>query len=386
MSDEAVRQSMSIRGSRRAVGPLILILGMAATGCNALQRPSPTPIPSQNAYGGGARQVVAAEVEDFGWTEDGEVYFSLAVEGGRRWYQFDPATGSTRESQPPRPEVPPEAYERLTEGGTVQVLTAIVSPSGDKILYERRPEGFTTPSFETPIPDYSPPSELWLAEGTGVTRSRLGPLCGTLNPEVTWLQDETLVFGSCAPPMGLSIIFLLADLDAQAIQEISFLGATGGEEILPFQADVSHDEQWLAFTDGASEHLWRIPVSDLVGQIGQPLSTAQLVPVDGPLYSPEWSPDDRWIYYWQSPPYGPDSDFYDLVLMRANPTTGNTEQVLTSDDLITEMGSSGYSTLGFTFGIAPDWRLSSDAGQALIRISETSRTAPGLLILSLAGR
>ena len=132
--------------------------------------------------------------------------------------------------------------------------------------------------------------------------------------------------------------------------------------------------------------MWRIPVSDLVGQIGQPLSTAQLVPVDGPLYSPEWSPDDRWIYYWQSPPYGPDSDFYDLVLIRANPTTGNTEQVLTRDDLVTEMGSSGYSTLGFTFGIAPDWRLSPDAGQALIRISETSRTSPGLLILTLAGR
>ena len=103
MSDEAVRQSMSIRGSRRAVGPLILILGMAATGCNALQTPSPTPIPSQNAYGGSARQVVAAEVEDFGWTEDGEVYFSLTVASGLRWYQFHPATGTTNESPPPHP-------------------------------------------------------------------------------------------------------------------------------------------------------------------------------------------------------------------------------------------------------------------------------------------
>src|SRR3989304_5231036 len=224
MSDEAVRQSMSIRGSRRAVGPLVLILGMAGTGCNAFQRPSPTPIPSQNAYGGSARQVVAAEVEDFGWTEDGKIYFSLAIAGGLRWYQFHPATGATNESPPPHPVVAPEDYDRLTEGGTVEVMGTVVSPSASRILYERRPEGYTPPSFQTPIPDYFPPSELWLAEEGGITRVRLGPLCGPLNPGVTWLQDEALVFGSCTPPMGMAFVYFLADLDARPIREISFLG------------------------------------------------------------------------------------------------------------------------------------------------------------------
>src|SRR3989304_7146554 len=112
MSDEAVRQSMSPRGSRRAGGPLILILGMAATGCNALQTPSPTPIPSQNAYGGSARQVVAAEVEDFGWTEDGKIYFSLAIAGGLRGSQFPPATGATKGEPPPSPLVAPAGHDR----------------------------------------------------------------------------------------------------------------------------------------------------------------------------------------------------------------------------------------------------------------------------------
>jgi Tol biopolymer transport system component len=362
---------------------VLLALAELTAGCARASTPTATSSPFLNAYGGSASQVVASKVDDFGWTEDGEVFYSIVTDAGTKWYVFDPETGVTRETLPQRPEVPPEVYDRLTEGGTVEVLTTIVSPSGERILYERRPEGFVLPSFETPIPDYYPPSELWLAEEQGATRARMGGLCGSLDREATWLQDESVVLGSCSPHMGLSIMFYIADLNTRTLRGVRFSAATGEEDLLPFQADMSHDGQWLAFADYDMLGLWRVPFSSLSALIGGPLDQSYLVPFDDIFHSPQWSPDDRWIYYWHTPPYGPDADFYDQVLMRVDPETGSAEEVLSKQELLAQMGSEAYWTLGFSFGYRPDWRLSPDGSYSLVRITETSRTGAGLLILTL---
>jgi len=365
------------------VSSAVMFLG----GCTSIRPPTPTPALSTNAYGGTALQVVAAKVEGFGWTGEGEVFYSVEAGSGLRWYLFDPETGATRETLPLRPEVPAEVYDLLTEGGTVEVITTIVSPSGQRILYERRPEGYVRPSFETPIPDYYPPSELWFTEDAGRSRTMIEAnfayRCGIPDPMATWLRNETLVVGYCSPLMGLGTYFIV-HLESMSFDDLVFFEPTGVEQILPLQSEVSHDERSLAFTDMAL-HLWVMPMENLRARLWQPLDPGYLVPLEDIVLSPQWSPDDRRIYYWRTPPYGPDADFYDQVLMRVDPETGSTEEVLSRQRVLAQMGSDAYWTLGFSFGYRPDWRLSPDGSYGLLRVVETRRTTPGLLLLSLEG-
>lgn len=358
-----------------------LVAFAAACTFNAGGPPTPSPTPSGTTEV--AQGVVLAQVDRFGWTEDGRVFYSVRAEDGPQWSVHDPLTGVTEPW--PSPDPSPEVMGRLSEGGATQVLQAIVSPSGARILYTRLPDGYVRPTSDPPIPDYYPPAELWLAAGDGNGRTKLeedfAGQCGDLKPEAAWLGGESLVIGECSPYLGLPSSFV-ADLVLEDADPLFFYQPDGVEQMLPGQIAISHDGQWLVMVDIPRTDLWRIPVADLFQRVGSALAANERLAAEGVMLSPQWSPDDRWLYFWHTAAFGPDTDACDVSLMRLEHETGQLEEVVSKPQLIASMGYARY--LSFTVcGREPDWRLSPDGTLALVRVLDTIDTDPGLLLLPL---
>jgi len=161
MDDNSLFRRIELR--RCAGGAAAAGLAVLSVACSLFGDRQPAHTPTRSGSVGQAQEAVQAQVDQFGWTEDGKVFHSIKVDDMPQWYNFDPVTATTEAWA--RPDLAPEVMDRLSEGGSVEVLQKIVSPSGARILYTRLPEGYGRPSFETPIPDYYPPAELWLAEG-----------------------------------------------------------------------------------------------------------------------------------------------------------------------------------------------------------------------------
>lgn len=359
---------------------IVVLLGAAA--CNANPPAQATGTSTSPPVAPELREVVSGPVAFHNWTAAGSVIYAIETSDGQQWLTFDPATGETASWLGPGPSE--AVLQSLGAGGDTQLQELVVSPSGDHILYERLPEGYIEPDPTTPSPDPFPPFELWVARGDGSEQtrvaSRFASRCGMLADRATWLREETMIVGACEPYLGLPAFFL-ADLPAGEFDVLIFTDPASGQQVQPGQAAVSGDGNWLAFVDIPRTNLWLLPLEGLRAAMAGPLDPANRLPVDGVILSPAWGPNSEWIYYWHSPPFGPDTDACDVTLRRVN-LAGETNEVLSRASLVSSLGLNEYASLT-RCGSEPDWRISPDGMQLLLRILDTVSTDPRLLLLTL---
>jgi hypothetical protein len=324
---------------------------------------------------------VEGDIQRFGWTDKNDLWYAVQDNDHLQWYLIDPKTTEAEPWEGPGPEE--TILDRIRSADGVEILQAVISPSGEKIVYQRLPEGYQPPSFETPIPDYAPDWELWLTQDNGATTTRIDKLCGELDPELIWLEAETKIFGSCHPAMGIPTIHFLTDLETRITHQLTFKDSLSGELSYPAEARISPDGQELIFSDVTGQFLYLTPFEALVDLNTQSLGFEYRVPVTNIIHSPRWSAKDQGILYWRSPRYGPDSDSYDQELMRIDPNGGLEEVILGREGLIDQIGWVNYQTLSNRFGVMPDWELSPNGKYAALRIIDSASTVPGLVLLEL---
>jgi len=342
-----------------------------------------TPVPPESRLSA-VRIIDDPGLVDFGWLPDGHVYYG--IEHGDKsnwpyvsiedtttiWYNYDPLNGAVGEMQSLYPTVSPAMYQAITKDGKIKLMSMNVSPSGEKVLYTHLPEDFKGVSPGTPVHDYIPPIELWVARDQGrkkiLLSERFSYECGMLNPVSQWLENETLVVGSCQQFYGLPGFFI-ADLLNHKVHLISY-EQENGDLVYPASLAVAHRAPRLAIEFGS---LWVVMID--VARDGFPvkLNRSSLF-VDGGVGSPLWSSDDRWVYYWRwvsgPPAYnGARNPQYPWQLERINVATRHTETVLSEMDLRGILGDVLYET-NMYYGVPVYWHLSGDGRQVLLFIKD----------------
>lgn len=380
-----------------AVGAVLSCL--AISGCNGTETPVGSPAPATQPETAatvlpdlsGARRVTDRDVLAFGWLPGtGDPYY-LAAEGAAQiWYAYDPVGQKTAQIDAPFPAVTDEAMARLGEEGKVFVLKVGLSPDGQTILYERRPADFATPGPATSVPDYVPPSELWMADGQGNNRTRLEAsfayLCGSLSSELEWRQGGSLVLGSCVPNLGTPGHFLL-DVRARKYWLVNPVDANG-TPLVALQADLSHDGATLVFADGSGA-LWLLAAKDAL-QAGAP--TAQATRLYSPaseggrtLY-PQWSEDDQWVYAWHRSAEVSAQGLATLDLIRFPLQGQQPQEALSAGGLSRDLGAGLYQALLAIDPLPIQWSPAPDGREVLLALGQQAGPGlAGLWLLPLLG-
>jgi nicotinamide mononucleotide adenylyltransferase len=333
------------------------------------------------------------DISDFGWLPDGRLYYGIGDLGDRInhgvigkdetvWYEYDPTNGVSTQIENPYYYLNTTTYQIISQHGTVELYSVDISPTGDTVLYTRAPEGFSRTTY-TPQPDGFDPSELWLLrDGEAPVRlwddfSNSGH-CGLLNPGVRWLENETLIFGSCQSFAGST--FFTVDLLSGEAHTVDFWSVEEFSSGL-YQAEVAHNTLSLAVTDYDCQ-LWIIPASQGQREIVNAVEPSWLFIHDGCVDSPVWSSDDQWVYYWH---YLPDEDQteHPWQLERINVSTRQREVVLAADDVRRLVSSDVYEFMGEIRSIV-HWQLSPDGRQILLLNYEIGVSSPTLFLITLS--
>lgn len=274
---------------------------------------------------------ISDSVVNFVWDQDTYQIYYQQYQGESQpdeWYAYDLHTGATRPSSYVLPGISATTFNRLTWHGGIGVFNISPSPSGEKVLYERLPDGFVmpTPSGSPMEPTEFMFLELWLGEDHGITSRKiehddeLGHC--ELADKSEWRLDETLILGSCKPRFsdGTPVWYFLVNTVNNTFDR---LGVSGG---WAFQATLSPNGEWLAIVD-EQQRLWLFPV-ELFNQ-SSVVSAGEEHRVDLPdprIVALAWSPDNQWVYILHYTNHA-------LELARVHADTGQMETVLTEFDL-----------------------------------------------------
>lgn len=330
-----------------------------------------------------ATLITTSEVSEFGWIDEEHVYYSVQNGNEFEWRRFDLLARTDEAIGSIHPEASPGVRTLTNSNLGAGILAEVVAPSRERVIYARLPEGYENPSFETPIPDYFPPAELWLADATTGTNallsSEFASRCGELNSDGHWLDNETIYFGSCAPFMGPPEIYFVADIAENRTDYLSYISDSAGN--YPFGMVLAHHEQSIAFTDGG-DSMWIIQSNEIAQTLASPIDPNTQIVFSGAIRSPRWSSDDTWIYYWYSNLYSPDRADYPLTLHRINTATRETEQVISEEAMLAMLGKDTYAFFSLIYFLDVHWELSPDDHRALLKISSGYNQPAEFLLIS----
>lgn len=398
-----------------------LSIGCSLTTLTPIQYPQPTEKPlllsltpkdtmSTNTPSSGTNgQIILAdrEVKDFGWLPDGRVYYEIRDGEKPVWYAYDSSNGTLESITSPHqlmdffinkpvaqiidsnPGMDPVLYDAMTQNGAADLLTVALSPSGKAAVYTRLPIGFVRPTTE---PHYIDPLDLWVvSEGgkkTFMVAEEFSYECGgSLDPESRWFFDETLMIGSCG---DYERYFFALDLLNRELNFINF-DVTGVNKmemqdprLAPFgEVDVAHQSLSLTFAYGG---LWIVPVDKGVRIFPENLDNSSVYIPNTWILSPRWSPDDQWVYYWRIGNIsGYDQYGFEQRpwwLERVNVGSGETQVILTPDELKTIVGDKLYALTMTNLGDHVKWQLSPDGHQALLFKGKTIISPHELFLIS----
>jgi hypothetical protein len=310
------------------------------------------------------------------------------------WYVYDVKGKTYKRIKGPHPRLTNNTLSYLKHGRKDTILNMTVSPDLDKVIYTKLPDGYQRP---VPLPhEYIDPAEIWVMEdltGYNMDEESIYPLlndqerlydCGlALSAESRWLYDETLVFGSCYFPAGITRVYFLADLLKRNIQFLNF-EAESGEYVSTEEITMAHHSPSLAFsTNGA---FWMIPIKNGFREAPLKLKELDFVFDDRPTASPVWSGDDQWIYYWT---YSEPSEYDENGFVKYQPwwlekiklTTRERIVVLGEKDLVSLLGYDMYRR-STPLGFGNPWRLSAKENSLLLFLGETVDTPSELILIS----
>lgn len=316
------------------------------------------------------------QVSDFGWLSNGQVYYGIqqgdlsnwpyvsVEEITTSWFAYDSVKETTTKIQSPYPSVSTETHQAISKHGNLDLMSIEVSPSGEVLLYAS-----ISGSSGTPAHDQVPLIDLYVAKQQGKESALLSEdfyhACGIPNSRSQWLENETLVMGSCQVLYGIPGYFV-TDLLNDEIQRLIY-ETEDGDLIYPTTIALAHRTPLLAIESGS---LWVTPANITQDQSPIKLGKSSLL-VEGSVSSPLWSADDQWIYYWRWEPLASSYDeitdrkLYPWRLERINIATRHSEIVLSEDDLRLVLGDVLYE-MNMDYGINIYWRLSKDGKQILL--------------------
>jgi tricorn protease len=228
------------------------------------------------------------------------------------------------------------------------IMSASVSPTGKRALFEARGDIFTVPAEEgdvrnlTHSPGAADRSPMWSPDGKQIAwfsdsgsgyQLLIGDQMGLEAPRAIPLGDETrFAWGATWSPDGQRIAWVdqrarlhvlevasgkltTADTDG-TILNLGGLGLTW-----------SPDSKWLAYAKEFPNHFHRIVVWSLASGTAAPL-TNELADAS----SPAWDKGGRWLYFLASTDLGLASAWANLSSAQARPTYGAYVAVLRASD------------------------------------------------------
>lgn len=276
------------------------------------------------------------------WSQDGKAVFYLVTKNDgstpcckREWKRLDLQSMQTEKAS----NIPNPTEDPVTLAWLGEVAGQQISPNGNWVLYQRTPEGYTTPN---PLPRmYRTPLELWSARIDGREPVRLWDWereCSEHLWQVEWLSEGQGAVVTC----GIESTFQRIVVSVDGSKSQTFEAWIGTSDklnqleyfgLLAYATRLSPDNRRVAFNEGNGE-LW----------LGFPGAETRPEKIEPLGFWPHWSLDGKRIYFLSlsrpSPIEVPEVVVYNLA--------DKTRTVIVDKDLLSQankefaIGSSGW--------------------------------------------